>query len=142
MTKLPTDPEAREKHIIETILEPYAWKFGMLQDVETFLGSLERYGIGLQDVRSYINKRKLELVEQQHAFNEGLKVRMGQWDKNVPRCPDCGYKMNLFQVNTGRRNNVGGNYKTQWLCGNQDCLHTDFSEKSITEWHKEILRGD
>lgn len=56
-------------------------------------------------------------------------------DRNRPRCPYCDIAMSLWQVNTHPKNMVGGPYKTQWICPNEDgCGYQDeYSELSIEE---------
>ena len=139
MPKFTDDPELREKHIIEKALEPFAWNFGHLQDVATFLGQMARYDISPEDLRLYINKKKLEKIEQKRIYKASVVDTLADWKKACPRCPECGYQMNLFPVNTSRRTRVGGGYNSQWLCGDHSCMHTYFSDKTVNEWYDELL---
>ena len=55
--------------------------------------------------------------------------------KTRPECPDCGEGMSLWQVNNSDKNQVGGNYKTQWICPDEmGCGYQgDYSELTIEE---------
>jgi hypothetical protein len=52
-----------------------------------------------------------------------------------PQCPECDHKMMLWRVNTSDKNQVGGNYKTQWICSDEEnCGYQDeYSEMTVEE---------
>jgi len=51
-------------------------------------------------------------------------------------CPECGYTMSIFSVNT-RPDEVVEKYKSMWLCGSscskRGCLYEEYSTNTIEE---------
>ena len=55
--------------------------------------------------------------------------------KHRPLCPECGELMGLWRVNSGPRDQVGGDFKTQWVCSDEETCgyQGDYSELTIKE---------
>ena len=55
--------------------------------------------------------------------------------KNRPTCPDCGGLLGIWEVNNSKKNMVGGDYKTQWICFNESgCGYQDgYSSLTVKE---------
>lgn len=41
-------------------------------------------------------------------------------NKNRPKCPDCNKPMSVWEVNNHTKSMVGGDYKTQWVCTDEE----------------------
>jgi hypothetical protein len=52
-----------------------------------------------------------------------------------PKCPDCGNRMMLWEVNNDPKKMVGGDYKTQWICPDEaDCGYQgEYSTMTVEE---------
>ena len=37
-------------------------------------------------------------------------------EENRPKCPDCDKPMKLGHLNTSKKNQVGGDFRSQWVC--------------------------
>ena len=66
-----------------------------------------------------------------HKYSSVRKIPNGR----RPKCPECNNPISLWQVNNSRKNQVGGNYKTQWICSDEiNCGYQgDYSEMTIEE---------
>jgi len=56
-------------------------------------------------------------------------------EENRPPCPDCGKAMKLGQVNHHKKNMVGGDFRSQWVCPDEKgCGYQgEYSEMTIQE---------
>ena len=60
-------------------------------------------------------------------------------DENRPLCPDCGKPMSLWEVNNHPKSMVGGEYKTQWICHDEEnCGYQD--EYSLLTLQEQIKK--
>jgi len=60
-----------------------------------------------------------------YMYGLDLQKRKDSVSSKVMPCLQCGKPMNLYSVNTTPRNQVGGDYKSQWFC--QFCGNSIYS---------------
>ncbi len=91
-----------------------AWAFATLQELRTLYLHLKQHGRTMREFVSYVDK-----AEQVTAV--------------VKRCPQCNRVMDLYNVNSTPRDQVGGNWKSQWFCSH--CGNSMYSENTpAVEW--------
>jgi len=96
---------------------------GRIQDLLTLLTLLVESGHTINDLRLYIEEQAADRVARrmdEEAFQRAFTEK-------AERCPACGAPMNLAPVNTGPRDQVGGNYRSQWVCPDGTCMETVFN---------------
>lgn len=120
------------------LLEPFGFTFGQLQDISTLLKHLEKNNVSIEAFIDYIEEQKKEKVKAEKQNKEQGKKDKAQWDKNALKCSECKTTMNLYPVNFTPRDQVGGDFNSQWLCPN--CGYEEYSTKTIREWFDEIRR--
>jgi len=77
-------------------------------------------------------------IAKARKMSEKFQREQEEYLKKTKKCPKCTTPMYCYPVNTGPRDQVGNNWKSQWICGNTDCLHEEFSLNSV-EREMEIL---
>lgn len=79
------------------------------------LKTLDENGISLDDwKREWTEKDRL--IREREEEGRRNRELTEQWRQVAQKCPECGSAMRLMNVNTGKRDMVGGGYKTQWVC--------------------------
>lgn len=73
----------------------------------------------------------LNLQERQQ--NQENQRKIEEYAKKAKKCPKCKSVMYCYEVNTTSRNQIGGDWKSQWICGNPDCGHEEFSIRSVDQ---------
>jgi len=100
-----------------------AYEKGMLQDAVVLWRWLKKNGKSMADVEKYL----AEIVKT------AGKPKDQPGDVTIMKCPECEGPMFLFPVNTGPRDQVDGNYHSQWVCRNPKCMHTKFNVSTKME---------
>ncbi len=116
---------------IEKALEPFGFPFGTLQDLGTFLRHLEKNQLSVSDFLGYIDQQKQEAAGREKRVATLREQRQKEWAEIARKCPECSAPMNLFQVNTGPRDQTGDDSNSQWAC--PVCLHDEYSTKTVRE---------
>jgi len=75
-----------------------------------------------------IEKGKLDPFEMRDYVNRFM-VQKFLLPSDLKLCPVCNGKMMIMPVNTGDRDQVGGDLKSQWWCRN--CDEAEYSELSV-----------
>ena len=76
------------------------------------------------------------------AMSNGDKLRTKLDDFVRPTCPDCGNDLYLRIINTPKgKANIHG-YRTQWMCIQDDCIYEKYSEKTLSEWMRELNKKE
>ena len=92
----------------------------------TYYLTLRQNGLTVDDLLEYIEKikkREPNTITYQYA----------------PRfCPECNSPMRLYPVNINEATQTGDNSKSVWMCYNSQCMHTEYSTKTVQEWTKEL----
>jgi len=122
--------------MIKRLLIPFGFSFGQLQDIATLLRHLERNNVSVGDYLEYIEQIKIEQAKNKKFNKERFTKLKELWNKNALKCPECSTVMNLYPVNTNPRDQVEGNFSSQWLC--PKCQYEWFSNRNIKSWMKEI----
>ena len=55
-----------------------------------------------------------------------------------PKCPECGAGFRLAPVNTGPRDQVGGDYHSQWYC--TKCNNSVFNKETVQEILEQLAK--
>ena len=58
----------------------------------------------------------------------------------MDKCPECGAYMYLYPVNDTPRTQVDGDWKSQWICPNPGCEHSEWSLIDPQEKMKQIMK--
>lgn len=87
-----------------------AFNIADLQRLKVLVEVLKTNGYSLEDAMGYLDEYK-------RRTKNPLMFKV---------CPECKEPMNLFSVNDGPGNKVGGKWKSQWIC---ICEYTEFSEE-------------
>ena len=114
---------------MEKLLEPFS-----LSGIQTALNIHEVLEINnktFKDVRKFLKKKKSENKKTLRKLD-----RARRWlKKRLKKCPECGGIMTLYPVNQTTEDQVGGGFKSQWLCGkicdNTGCGYEEFSNLSV-----------
>uniref|UniRef100_A0A6M3L6Q6 Uncharacterized protein n=1 Tax=viral metagenome TaxID=1070528 RepID=A0A6M3L6Q6_9ZZZZ len=98
------------------------------------INHLKEHGKTIDDFVDYAN-------EMNEIHKNEIKIR----EKNKPSdglkpitCPECKHPMFLRLVNIDAATKTGDNSKSVWICFNKDCMHTEYSEKTIEQWRTEL----
>ena len=115
--------------------------FGKLQELVTLSKFLEKEGITLEDVKSYVKyvKKSYELAEKKHI--KVAEMQMKKWNKEAPRCPICKNPLGLKKVREKKgKSNVKG-YTCLWFCKEEDCVYEKYSYENFREVYQKIMQG-
>jgi|GEM_PF-3246457 len=85
---------------------------GRLHELVALADSLQAQDLSLDDVRAYLARQR----ENAQAKERRLRQRARLFARRARRCPACGGGMSLFPVNSGPRDQVGGPWRSQWVC--------------------------
>jgi hypothetical protein len=110
-----------------------AFSAGQIQDALTLFDLLARRGLTVEDLR----RHRAEAAAAAARDVRARERRLAAFRERARRCPACGNPMGLHAVNTGPRDQVGGGYRSQWICRAPGCLETEFNRQSVAE----ILSG-
>ncbi len=116
---------------IEKALEPFGFSFGTLQDLGIFLRHLKKNHLLVADFLSYVDFQKQEAAGREKRVAVLREQRQKEWAEIARKCPECSAPMNLFQVNTGPRDQTGDDSNSQWVC--PMCFHEECSTKTVRE---------
>lgn len=100
-----------------------------IQDFLTFYKTLVRFEYSINDIENYLEHKKEELTAKEEP-------------KRIPglKCPDCGSRVQMLPVNDKPSTQTGDDSKTALICINRECMHTDYSTKSVSELLKELSK--
>jgi hypothetical protein len=83
----------------------------------------------------------LELADQEGFTLDELIEAKRKWTQEpLRKCPKCKAPMHLNPVNTGNTDQVGGNFKCQWLC--TKCWYDEYSIMTLTEEYEKAVYGE
>jgi len=100
----------------------------MKKSIEQVLGAFNTGVLGsLLVLVETLKQNEWDIESAAKYLESELKVRSLVGTKE---CPECSNRMYLYTVNTNNRNQVGGDYKTQWLC---TCGYEKYSKSSYRE---------
>lgn len=114
--------------LMKNLLE--AWDLKTLQELRTLYVHLKRHNRTMEEFVDFVEERRKQSLEAK-AKASAFSKRLRQYGLH---CPKCSAPMTPFPVNTGPRDQIGGNYKTQWICPRAECRHEVFREDSLEEF--------
>jgi len=120
------------------ILSPFTFNFGQLQDIVALIQHLDKNDVTIEKFVSYVQERKLEMVEAEKIAATNLQKQRDKWALQALKCPACETPMYVSPVNTSPGDQTGDDSKSMWIC--PKCWHEEYSTKSIKEWLEEIRR--
>jgi hypothetical protein len=106
-----------------------AFSFKHHQDFLTYFKMLEKFGYTIGDIENYIELKKSE-------FGANIESQRNAFAK----CPDCGSRILILSVNDTASTLIGDDSKSVLMCQNQECMYTEYSNKSTSEWLKELSK--
>ena len=95
--------------------------FGLLQDVDNLLRTLEKFEIGFEEFREYVTLLK----EPRFHHRDAKEAREKLWVGRLPRCPSDGQPLQIRAAGEG---------ESIWFC--RKCDYSSYNDKP---WY-EILR--
>lgn len=101
------------------------FSFNKQQDILTYLDHLKAKGWTVENVRWWVEEQKKALAKE----NEKQKKTV----KPLLKCPNCQTPMRLLPVNITPGTRIGDDSKSVWLCPNKECMHTEYSPKTVQE---------
>ena len=125
------------KNEIENALA--AFSFHSLQELFFILSIFETKNIEISDFKEYFVEKQKENEQNIKKQNEEYIKFHLKWKRKAKKCPDCDEAMGLYRVNTGKRDNVGNNYKSQWFC--TKCGYDELSEEPYENIYKKIINN-
>jgi hypothetical protein len=93
-----------------------SFRFADLQTFRNILLTMKIYKRQIPEVLEYITQKEQGMLQDCQTLH---------------LCDECGGAMNLFEVNSNPRDQVGGDYKTQWWCGY--CDNSIYMTETISE---------
>jgi len=84
-----------------------------------------------------------DFLEYAKEYNENHRKVMLEVEKvraSQVLCSECKRPMGLRPVNFDNATKTNDNSKSVWMCFNKDCMHTEYSEKTIEQWRNELTR--
>ena len=104
----------------------------VLQEMKNLYLHLKDEGRTMDEFLEYMNNVDFHRRQQE----ENARKTLVKMDK----CPECGAYMYLYPVNNTSRTQVGGDWKSQWICPNPNCNHEEFSLIDPEEKMKQIMK--
>ncbi len=102
---------------------------GRLHELIALYDLLTRAGLDMAALRRYLDERTAAAAERLARENEQVRL----YNEQARRCPDCGRVMQLYPVNTGPRDQVGGGFHSQWACPGRDCMETIYNRETVDQ---------
>ena len=117
---------------LNDILEGFG--FGAIQTGAHLLATLMNSRISNDEFLGWVEQKvigiKLEIAESKKNSAKQIK----ELKYHTRRCPDCGAPLNITPVNTSKRDQVGGEYRSAWQCADSiNCGYEDYSTKIVEE---------
>jgi len=113
-----------------------AFSLGQHQDILTYLIHLKNKGWTIEDAKKWVKNKQEEMVKQ----SVDLKRQREKALASLPKCPDCQSPLWILPVNTGPGDQTGDDSKSMTLCMNRECMHTEYSTKTVQEQMKELSK--
>lgn len=121
---------------INKLLEVFALDLRTRNKLANIIKHLRKHGKTVDDYLEYadaMNERhRKEIAEHEK--------RQAECRANSIPCPECNSPMALRPVNIDNATITGDDSKSVWICGNNRCMHTEYSEKTIEQWRDELKK--
>ena len=126
-----------DKRNYEIELALSAFSFQSLQELFFILNVLNDKNIDVDEFKEFFVEKQKQNEQNIKQQNEDYVKFHLKWKRKAEKCPDCNESMGLYRVNTGPRDNVGDNYKSQWFC--TKCGADILSEIPYEQLYKKIM---
>ena len=119
-------------------LEKYlaVFQLSLLQDFVTFYHHCRSGEIEVEEVAEFIRQkafRNHSLEVQRNIYNEKIQKMIVE---KFPRCPLCGQRLSLEEINNHPRRMIDGHSHSWWVCSNMNC---EFEPELSDKFPYEIL---
>ena len=108
----------------------------VLQELRNLIINFERNGYGMGEG----GKAFLEYMENINFHQRQQQDKSRRTLQKMDKCPKCGAYMYLYSVNDTPRTQVGGKWKSQWICPNPKCGHDELSMIDPEEKMEQIMK--
>ena len=119
-----------------------AWSIKTLQEFINVWDTITPNGKTAEDVRQYL---KDSILEFRKRSAQGIRSRHGIFISSSIVCPDCGYPLALYSVNTSSEDQVGKEFRSMWLCGTscsgKGCWYEEYNKESVNEILAKLANG-
>ena len=95
------------------------FRFGQLQDLATLVKRIRQHGYTMDDVIQYVESKK-KSPEVSGEVNGKVLER---------RCPECGERIYLNPVNTGKMDITGDGSTFVWIC--RKCKYEEWENERL-----------
>ena len=86
----------------------------VITDIETdIVKAVNRY----REEHPELKEKHDPMISKEDETNRNREIVIESADR--PKCPKCERPMTLWEVNSNPKNQVGGDYKTQWVCNDE-----------------------
>lgn len=114
----------------------------VLQELRNLIINFEQngreIGAGMREFLEYMDGLDLH----QRQLDQEQKRAQAEYVKKARKCKKCKAVMYCYPVNSEEGDQVGGNWKSVWICGNTDCLNEEYSLNDVeTENRRTDDRG-
>lgn len=115
-----------------------AFSAKQFQELLTLLKVLEYHKINLKEFEKFVKKELEDIRVAAMELDEKVDRLRADWkselNSKLPRCPECGSITRPYAVNTGPRDRVGGKWRSQIICVNeQGCGWSEYHEETVSE---------
>lgn len=122
---------------MEKLLTVFALDLRTRNKLRNIILHLREHGKTVDDFIEYANTLDERHIRQ---IAENEKYQAEQKVNSLP-CPECNLPMALRPVNIDKATQTGDDSKSVWICGNNKCMHTIYSLKTVEEILKELKEG-
>ena len=106
----------------------------VLQECKNLYLHLKDEGRTMDEFVEYLENIDFHRRQEEDKYRRTLS--------KMDKCPKCGAYMYLYAVNDTPRTQVGGDWKSQWICPNPKCGHDELSmidpKEKMAEIRKEM----
>ncbi len=111
--------------------------FSTLQETVFVLNTLISKGIEIEEFKEYVSIKQKNIENDLKKQNEEFMKQQNKWMAKGEKCPECQTLMMLYRVNTTTRDQVGGDYKSQWFC--PTCYYDRYSNVPFEVVYNSIM---
>jgi len=109
----------------------------VLQECRNLIINLRQNGRGMDEFLKYMEGLDLHARQREQEQQQSK----AEYARKAPKCPKCQGVMYCYPVNTGPEDQIEGDWKSYWLCGNPECGHDIDSLNDVTTEMKKYGLG-
>lgn len=117
--------------------------YGTIQDAATIMRLMIDHDFSMEEFIGANEKFKQDNKLLHFEVIKNRRIAFMEMKMKARRCPQCGAIMNLSPVNTVSGDQVGGSWKSMWMCSDVfGCGHEIYSEaEMVVEAEKHGIQG-